>query len=246
MLNRKLQIINRKSKAFTLIELLVVIAIIALLVSILVPSLNRAKKIAKRVVCLGNVRGIGTSVHLYTNENNAKLPPTYGGQYSYYWFYYPDGGCGFKNIGLLAKVGLLDHQSDLWICPSMRSSVFMNSHGDTNHNNCVPGATVPNLLAEDTHLGWTHARSYYRRGYDVDGNLIKTVLDLGSKAWLADVFSHPGHVLESHGDGVNVWYGDGHAKYNRIENIDELWNDRETIDYNDDDYYDDYWANFDE
>ena len=47
--------------AFTLIELLVVIAIIALLVSIVVPSLTQAKKLAHKSVCLSNLHGIGAA-----------------------------------------------------------------------------------------------------------------------------------------------------------------------------------------
>jgi prepilin-type N-terminal cleavage/methylation domain-containing protein len=54
---------------FTLIELLVVIAIIALLVSILLPSLNRAKEMARRAVCMTNLGGIGKSMQLYATEN---------------------------------------------------------------------------------------------------------------------------------------------------------------------------------
>jgi prepilin-type N-terminal cleavage/methylation domain-containing protein/prepilin-type processing-associated H-X9-DG protein len=59
--------------AFTLIELLVVIAIISLLVSILLPSLNRAKDLAKTVVCLSNHHSTSMTVGFYINDNDDKL-----------------------------------------------------------------------------------------------------------------------------------------------------------------------------
>jgi prepilin-type N-terminal cleavage/methylation domain-containing protein len=63
-----------KRKAFTLIELLVVVAIIALLISILLPSLSRARELAKRAVCASNLRGIGQGMHIYANDNQEWFP----------------------------------------------------------------------------------------------------------------------------------------------------------------------------
>lgn len=60
---------RRKRFGFTLIELLVVIAIIALLISILLPSLSRARELSKRLVCAASLKGIGTSCKLYANDN---------------------------------------------------------------------------------------------------------------------------------------------------------------------------------
>src|SRR5512140_676551 len=64
----------RKRKGFTLIELLVVVAIIALLISILLPSLARAREIAKRAVCASNLSSIGKAIKVYSNENQDYFP----------------------------------------------------------------------------------------------------------------------------------------------------------------------------
>ena len=60
--------------AFTLIELLVVIAIIALLVSILVPSLQEAKLEAMVAVCSTNLRSLGLATHLYAEDEQTFVP----------------------------------------------------------------------------------------------------------------------------------------------------------------------------
>ncbi len=64
----------RRNKGFTLIELLVVIAIISLLVSILLPSLNRARELAKRAMCGTNLNGQGKALALYMAEFEDKFP----------------------------------------------------------------------------------------------------------------------------------------------------------------------------
>jgi len=75
-----------KVKGFTLVELLVVISIIAMLLSILMPSLNKARKAAQGVVCGSNQRQLSMGMRLYS-ENNKGRAPAFGMAAGDYWQY---------------------------------------------------------------------------------------------------------------------------------------------------------------
>ena len=85
----EIMICNRGSKrfltGFTLIELLVVISIIALLMAILMPIVNRARKQAKSVVCKHQLRQWGLICHMYASDNDGYFCDTSGGHSAKWW-----------------------------------------------------------------------------------------------------------------------------------------------------------------
>ena len=87
---------RKVSHAFTLVELLVVIGIIAVLISILLPSLSKARQAAMRVQCLSNLRQLSMAVLMYTTDSKGALP--YREKNSFDWW---------------SRVGLTNHPNAL-------------------------------------------------------------------------------------------------------------------------------------
>jgi prepilin-type N-terminal cleavage/methylation domain-containing protein/prepilin-type processing-associated H-X9-DG protein len=74
----------KKTRGFTLIELLVVVAIIAVLISILLPSLQQARDSARTLQCSSHLRNYGTAIKMYADEYNGKICIG-GGKSGIYW-----------------------------------------------------------------------------------------------------------------------------------------------------------------
>ena len=122
--------------AFTLVELLVVVAIIALLVSILVPALQKAQARARLIVCASDQRSIALAIYLYADDNSNAFPPSFP-ESSTVWGIarqtdpampgyhfmtsnggpYPDGTNYFKCWMDLVHP-YLNNVIDVWRCPS--------------------------------------------------------------------------------------------------------------------------------
>ncbi len=107
-------------RCFTLIELLVVVAIIAVLVSMLLPALSRARSSAWEIYCMNNNRQTGNALVLYLQAYNDVLPASYDSVNREYWYAKLWNNAGIDNVG--KGTGVL-------LCPANKLRWHQNTGG---------------------------------------------------------------------------------------------------------------------
>ncbi len=167
--------IGRK-RGFTLIELLVVISIIALLVSILMPALGRAREQARSTVCKSNLKQWGLIFRYYTDDNNGRFmqwAPSGAGQGTWIYSlhsYYQDGGYEMR------------------LCPATDRTP-------------EEGETIPARMAWDTTIDDEyHKNSYsinnwcYNKNPNEDSNKIWGLQEADARAWRKNDQPHSSEI----------------------------------------------------
>ena len=148
---------RHKHGGFTLVELLVVIGIIAVLVGILLPALNKARRQAQITQCLSNERQLALTLNQYMRDNKGKMFPYYDpGTTAIYWFeiVLPYLNRAASKLDVLsnstttrAEVGKLQLRETVYFCPTATEPMNgVNVSGQTDSGtafNCWgPGRPV--------------------------------------------------------------------------------------------------------
>jgi prepilin-type N-terminal cleavage/methylation domain-containing protein len=212
-----------KTAGFTLVELLVVIGIIAVLIAILLPTLNKARDAAQKTQCLSNLRQTYLALALYANGFKDAVPlGCWGGSGNGYrqqnYMVWRQGQSVLIMFGLLEYARMLKTPQALY-CPSESN---LEAMFNTVKNPWPPYPAVP----DNVRIG------YGCRPVDAQGKVVTWEGDVSwpvtsgkvripfpklskykNLAVLADYVSSPARVQTRHKKGINVLYSSGGAKW---------------------------------
>ena len=229
---------QRERAAFTLIELLVVVAILALLMSILLPSLQRARDVSKMTVCLSNQRQIGLAIFMYLEKWERRMLPSQvaapdGSPHP--WDFWDKALAREMGIGTVTdwgKGGWGREEARVLLCPShpIKKSRFP-PYGQPPYGSYGLHRTIgwPNDIGYDPNRGVRHRYRHWDRGFVNASShqgprqpaTLPVVYDAEARrvlnyncAYDHYTFFHR-HVAQ--GDGSNFLFADGHGEYLRAD-----------------------------
>jgi len=226
-----------RRSGFTLIELLVVIAIIAILAAILFPVFAQAREQARKTSCLSNIKQLGLAFAMYTTDWDGKYPSVYD-------------DTGPRRIIWAEKIHPYIKNTGIFVCPNdPKVTVALPDLQGTRYNmnmwggwswpegtygddypkseSGLPHAAETALLFESSNAWWCHwlVLPWYTYCSDTltwGGNGTCSYQDAGqNRKMLVGLLGET--IFPRHGNGCNVAFGDGHAKFRSIESMRYDW-----------------------
>lgn len=233
---------RRGRRAFTLVELLVVIGIIAVLIAILLPALSAARRSARTVACLSNIRELGMVFRFYAGDNGGYLPRRV-------WTDMPGVSTGYTWPAELWARGYVKNL-EIYSCPEMES---MGGRADFRRQKDWLASRQPtdSVLSQDfwkeTHYGFNvrNLGSNFRKdpssGWTGPSAKLEIIRSPSTKLLLADACNplryygerrlygaydlwdsfgatrHAGGLHARHASAVNILWADGHASTEKTD-----------------------------
>jgi prepilin-type processing-associated H-X9-DG protein len=224
------------------VELLVVIGIIALLISILLPSLNRAREQAKRTQCLSNLRSVGQMLNMYANQFKGRVPIGFSGGATKKTFqnnYFlsrkssqPSPGLPVRyvGLGLLYPANLItEGEGTVFYCPSVNNDTdhaydSVDNPWPPSEGTCRAAYSCRSSNPESTRPQGEQGVMWSTTGVfdpltEQNGVTLaqKTQMmrlsRMKSRAIVSDIISSPTRIRVAHVRGMNVLYADGSARW---------------------------------
>lgn len=218
-------------RGFTLIELLVVISIISMLMSIMLPGLNNAREMGRRVVCQSNIRQLTTGWYSYSLSNDDGLfsPDTEFNQTERdnYWVsdgpYMPGNTIGGTEeaIELGSLAPYLSYTTGVYKCKADKSELVRSY----SISNTMGGRKWANTCS--TYGGAVNIRRPAKRAVFIDADSLESSsltrqwigggffpIDWRNKTWDTKTYNN---ITARHLDGCNVSFADTHVEYRKLK-----------------------------
>ncbi len=213
----------KQLKKFTLIELLVVIAIIAILASMLLPALSKARERAQGIKCTSNMKQVNLGAIMYVGDNNESFPSMDNGPTRYFqWDQRIGPYVGYSDVNE-ASSGTYNIRADLFICPNnsndncTRSYVANGKWGAGQANDPVDcyGILGANLgRIGQPSAKYTYFEAFY---YTLPGAGTAPAHVFKNPNWRGTILDHIPQGYHNGNTGNTVAYVDGHVAMLKCE-----------------------------